>query len=135
MTYRLLADAVVIVHLSFILFVLFGGFLAFRWRWVPWVHLPAAAWGALIEFGGWVCPLTPLENSLRRAGGAAGYTGGFVEHYVIPLMYPTTLTRSLQVTLGAAVILINGGIYMAVWRRRRMRAITESSEPLGSPRA
>lgn len=115
---RLTADALVLVHLSFVLFVVGGGFLALRWRWLPWLHLPAALWGATIEFTGWVCPLTPWENALRRAGGEAGYGGGFVEHYLLPLLYPAGLTREVQLGLGLLVIAVNLLAYALVWRRR-----------------
>ncbi len=117
MALRLLADVAVLAHLAFILFVLFGGLLALRWPRAAWVHVPAAAWGTLVELAGWICPLTPLENSLRRASGEAGYSGGFVEHYVIPLIYPGTLTRELQLVLGAGVIALNLAVYAFVWRR------------------
>ncbi len=125
MLHRLLADVVAIAHFGFILFVVLGGLLAFRWRWIPWVHLPAALWGAAIEIGGWICPLTPLENSLRRAGGEAGYSGGFIERYLIPVIYPQGLTREIQWVLGATVIAVNLVIYAALWRRRRSRTAPE----------
>lgn len=118
--YGRLADLVVVLHFCFVLFVLFGGVLALRWPRVAWVHLPAAAWGALIEFAGWICPLTPLENWLRRQGGIAGYEGGFVEHYVLPVLYPGALTRNIQLVLGVIVLLLNILIYRHVLRRRRV---------------
>jgi hypothetical protein len=121
MPYRLLADAVLILHLAFILFVIAGGLLVLRWRWAAVVHLPVALYGALIELVGWICPLTPLENHLRRRGGEEGYTGGFIEHYLVPLIYPGELTWGLQLTLGLAVVAINVAIYgwaIARWRRR-----------------
>ena len=118
MPYRALADLVLVVHLAFVLFVVLGGLLALRWPRVAWVHVPVALYGALIEFAGFVCPLTPLENSLRRRGGEAGYEGGFIEHYVTATLYPTGLTREVQLGLGVAVLAINGAIY-AVWLRRR----------------
>jgi hypothetical protein len=111
MIFRLLADSVVAIHLLFVVFAMLGGLLAFRWRKTIWVHLPAVLWAALIEFGGWICPLTPLENRLRIAGGNAGYTGGFVEHYLLPLLYPGDLTRSIQVLLGILVVTLNLFIY------------------------
>jgi hypothetical protein len=113
----LLADAVVVVHFGFVLFVLFGGLLVLRWRRVMWLHLPAAAWGALIEFAGWICPLTPLEKWLRRQGNLGGYEGGFVEHYILPVLYPQALTRSVQLVLGLLVVLLNLFIYWRVLRR------------------
>ena len=85
------------------------------------MHLPVVAWAALIEFAGWVCPLTPLENWLRMRGGATGYHGGFVEHYIIPILYPGQLTRSVQIVLGGLVLLINAGIYGAIWNARKLR--------------
>jgi hypothetical protein len=117
--YRVAADLVVGLHFAFILFVMLGGFLAWRWRRAAWVHLPVAAWGALIEFAGWICPLTPLENSLRRAAGDAGYAGGFIEHYVIPVVYPSGLTPAIQVALGVAVLVVNGVAYGVLLMRRK----------------
>lgn len=113
------ADVVVALHFAFVLFVVAGGLLVLRWSRVAWVHVPAAAWGALISFFGWVCPLTPLENHYRRRAGQAGYTGGFVDQYVMPVLYPGQLTRPLQITLGVLVLLANGAIYALVLRRRR----------------
>jgi len=117
MFYRVLADLVVLTHLAFIVFVVVGGLLALRWRWLPWVQVPAALWGAVIEVGGWICPLTPLENGLRERAGAAGYAGGFVEHYVLPVVYPGSLTRGVQIFLAVVVVVANGVIYFLVWRR------------------
>ncbi|MBA4327232.1 MAG: DUF2784 domain-containing protein [Polaromonas sp.] len=114
-----LADAVLLAHLLFIVFAVGGGLLALRWSWMPWLHLPALAWGATVEFTGWICPLTPLENALRQAGGAAGYTDSFVEYYLLPLIYPGALTRELQWALGGALLLINAVVYGLVWHRRR----------------
>jgi len=116
MLFRILADAVVVLHLAFILFAVLGGLLVLRWPRVIWAHLPAAVWGAAVEFCGWICPLTPLENQLRRAGGALAYSGGFVERYVVPIVYPAELTRELQWFLGCAVVGINAAIYLYVWR-------------------
>lgn len=117
MPYGLLAEAVVLLHFGFVLFVVFGGLLALRWRRVMWLHLPAAAWGALIEFAGWICPLTPLEHWLRREGGLAGYQGGFVEHYILPVLYPHSLNREVQLVLGAFVVILNLAVYGLVWRQ------------------
>lgn len=120
MGYRLLADAVVLLHLAFVLFVVAGGLLAFRWRRAPWLHLPALAWGGWIEFSGSICPLTPLETALRRAGGEAGYAGGFVEHYLLPVLYPPGLTNATQWALGIGLLLFNAAVYaLLAWRRRR----------------
>ena len=122
MTYRLLADAVVVFHLVFVAFAVAGGLLALRWRWLPLAHLPALGWAAWVEFTGRICPLTPLENALRAAGGTAGYQGGFVEHYLLPVLYPAALTRELQWTLGIGLLAINLAVYAALlwrWGRRR----------------
>jgi hypothetical protein len=118
MANRLAADAVLAAHLAFVLFVVFGGLLALRTPRIAWLHLPAVAWAALIEFSGWVCPLTPLEVALRRGAGEAGYGGDFVEHYLVALIYPAGLTRELQVSIGAGVLLINLVVYFVLWRRR-----------------
>jgi len=118
---RLLADALVVIHLGFIAFVVGGSLLLWIWPRIAWVHLPAAIWGALIEFGGWICPLTPMENHFRRAAGQAGYPEGFVEHYIIPVVYPAGLTARVQVTLGVLVIVLNL-IGYGVYLRRRRRA-------------
>jgi hypothetical protein len=114
---RILADILVGFHFLFIVFVVAGGFLTWRWRRAAWVHLPVALWGALIEFAGWICPLTPLENQLRRAAGEAGYAGGFIEHYLIPVVYPGDLTRDLQIALGIAVVAVNVVAYGRLVRR------------------
>lgn len=119
MHYALAADAIVLIHFAFVLFVIGGGFLAWRWRWLAWAHLPCAIYGAAIEFGGWICPLTPLENRLRWQAGQAGYSEGFVEHYVVPVLYPAELTVSLQLVLGTLVVLINGFAYGVYLTRRR----------------
>ena len=117
---RLAADLVVLLHLGFILFVVFGGLGV---RYAPrlaWLHLPAAAWGALVELRGLYCPLTDWENALRRKGAEQGYANSFIEHYLIPLIYPAALTEQLQLLLGLAVLLVNGGIYgWLLWRRFR----------------
>lgn len=116
MLYRALSDLVVIIHLAFVVFVLFGGLLVLQWRRVRWLHLPAVAWGAGIEFGGWICPLTPLENWLRMQGGESGYSSDFLEHYVLSLLYPAGLTREVQIVLGAVVLAVNLAIYGWLWR-------------------
>ena len=115
---RLAADCVVGVHFLFIVFAVFGGFLALKWRWVAFLHFPCAAWGALIEFAGWICPLTPLEWQLREMAGESGYTGGFIEHYIVPIVYPPGLTRGIQIGLGVAVLAINCAAYALIVRRR-----------------
>jgi len=118
--YRLLANAVVLLHALFIVFIVFGGFLAWRWRWVAVLHVPAAIWGVLIEYRGWICPLTPLENALRVKAGQAGYSGGFVEHYLLPAMYPSGLTPRIQAGLGTLVLVVNVVAY-TIFVRRLMR--------------
>lgn len=117
MIYRLLANAVVVVHALFIVFVVLGGFLAWRWRWVALAHIPCAVWGVLIEYRGWICPLTPLENHLRAKAGDAGYGGGFIEHYLLPAIYPAGLTARTQMVLGTIVLLINLFAYGVLLRR------------------
>jgi len=123
MYFRAAADIVLVLHLAFMLFVIFGGVLVLRWPRLAWVHIPVAIYGATIEFVGFVCPLTPLENALRHAGGQAGYAGGFIDHYVTATLYPTGLTRAIQLWLGLAVLTLNGAVYW-VWlgRVRRVSA-------------
>ena len=118
----LLADLVVILHLSFVLFVVFGGLLVLRWPRLAWVHLPAAAWGAAVEFAGWICPLTPLEQWLRVEGGGLGYGSDFIERYVLPVLYPAGLTHNVQLVLGIVVVVINAAVYGWVWRLKRRGA-------------
>lgn len=120
MIYRALAGLVVALHMAFVLFAALGGFLTLRWRRAAWFHIPAALWAALIEFAGWECPLTPLENWLRRLGGEAGYQTGFIEHYLIPVIYPASFTRGLHVALGFLVSGINLAFYWKIWRRQAL---------------
>jgi hypothetical protein len=118
MIYRSLADAVVVLHLCFVGFVIVGGFFLRRWPKLIYVHIPAVAWGVLIEFAGWICPLTPLENALRARGGQAGYQGDFIGHYLIPILYPHGLTRNIQFVLGALAFGINTIAYFVFFRRK-----------------
>lgn len=118
MSWRVLADLTVGLHLAFVVFVVLGGLLVLRWPKLAWAHLPVAVYGVLIEWIGWTCPLTPLENWLRQRAGGAGYSGGFVEHYILPLLYPGRLTETVQLALGGLVVLANVIIYTWVWRRR-----------------
>ena len=118
MAYRFLADATVILHLGFVLFVVLGGVLAVRWPRVAWIHLPAASWGAWVEFAGWLCPLTPLENWFRKQGGGPTYAASFIEHYLVPILYPSSLSRELQWGLGGLVLLVNAAVYLLVFCRR-----------------
>lgn len=123
MGYRLAADAVVLFHLLFIVFVMFGGLLALRWKWLIALHVPAMAWGMSVEFFHLYCPLTPLENLLRNKAGEGGYGGGFIEHYLIALIYPTGLTPAIQIWLGASVLVVNilvYGLLISQWRRHRL---------------
>ena len=108
-----MADAVLVAHLAFVVFVVLGGFLVLRWRGLAWVHVPVALWGGAIVITGFTCPLTPLENRLQRLGGRAGYQGGFIEHYVTSALYPAGLTRETQIVLGALVLVLNLVLY---WR-------------------
>ena len=117
--YALLADLVLVAHVAFVVFVVGGGLLVVRWNRLAWLHVPCAAWGAWIELSGGVCPLTPLEIDLRARAGEAGYSGSFLEHYVVPILYPSGLTREIQIGLGVGVLLLNLGLYAWVWRRRR----------------
>lgn len=121
MIWRALADAVLVAHLAFILFVVLGGLLVLRWPRLAWIHVPVVLWGAAIEFFGWICPLTPLEKWLRVMGGEAGYAGGFIAHYLLPLVYPAGLTRGIQFVLGAFVVSVNLAVYLVLWRRSRRR--------------
>lgn len=117
MLHRIAADGLVLFHLAFILFVLFGGLLALKWRHLIWLHLPAAAWGVSVEVFHLICPLTEWENRMRLAAGQTGYGGGFIEHYVWPVIYPAGLTPAIQWGLGAVVLVVNVLVYLRVWRR------------------
>jgi hypothetical protein len=121
MPYRALADGVLVAHAAFVVFVVLGGLLVLRWPRVAWLHVPAALWGAAIEFTGLVCPLTPLENRWRQLAGEQGYPGGFIEHYILSALYPEGLTREVQLTLGLLVVVLNLAIYAWVLRRTRAR--------------
>lgn len=111
MRYAILADLLLVFHFGFVCFVVAGGLLVLKWRRLMVLHLPAVAWGALIEFQGWLCPLTPWEQQLRLAAGQAGYQGSFVEHYLLPVLYPAGLDRDMQLILGSMVIAINAVVY------------------------
>ncbi|HEX2450159.1 MAG TPA: DUF2784 domain-containing protein [Gemmatimonadales bacterium] len=114
-----LADLLVVVHFAFVLFVAAGGLLVLRWPRLAWLHLPAAIWGAWIEFSGGICPLTPWEQTLRARAGEASYTGDFVSHYILPVLYPAGLTRGAQLVLGVLVVALNLAIYRTVFSRGR----------------
>jgi uncharacterized protein DUF2784 len=114
--YQLLADGVVLAHVAFVIFALFGGFLVLKWRRLIWVHSTAVIWAALVEFFGWICPLTPVENWLREKAGQAVYRSDFIAHYILPLLYPEGLTRTAQIILGLFVLVVNLGIYARLFR-------------------
>ena len=116
MFYRIAADGLVLFHLLFILFVLFGGLLVLKWRPLIWAHLPAAAWGVMVEVLHLTCPLTPWENLMRQAAGQTGYGGGFIEHYIWPVIYPAGLTPPIQLALGSVVLAINVLVYLRLFR-------------------
>lgn len=132
MLFGVFADLLVVIHLAFILFVVLGGLLVIRWPRVAFVHLPAAFWGALIEFGNWICPLTPLEQKLRLAVGEGTYSGSFVAQYIIPLVYPAGLTREVQLGLGLGLVFLNVLIYGYLLLKRKTawsgQAVLHSSE-------
>ena len=130
MVYHALANLVIIVHLAFVIFAALGGFLALKWRSLAWIQVPAFLWGALVELAGWVCPLTPLENWLREQGGGLVYRADFIEHYILPLLYPDILTRSLQIFLGLLVLSVNLGLYgWILWRTAQKQARGKSTSP------
>ncbi|HUF74726.1 MAG TPA: DUF2784 domain-containing protein [Longimicrobiales bacterium] len=124
--YGNLATLVVLAHFAFILFVMFGGLLVLRWPRVVWLHIPCFLWGGWIEVRGGVCPLTPLENSLRRAAGESAYAGSFIEHYIVSIIYPTGLTRPVQLALAVGLVVLNAGIYALVLRRRSRERSSEA---------
>ena len=114
--YPLLANLVLIVHLAFVVFVLCGGLLVLKWQWIAWLHLPAAVWGAVVEFTGWICPLTPLENWLRAQSGESSYSSDFLAQYLLPILYPGDLTRGIQLLLCTVVVAVNAVVYCWLWR-------------------
>lgn len=126
MIFRLAADGVLLLHLVFILFVLLGAAMALWWRWIPFVHLPAAAWGVFVELAGRLCPLTYLENYLRIKAGQSGYTGSFVEHYLLDIIYPSGLTREFQLALAGVVVVVNIAIYRWLIFRKRIGCVRDA---------
>jgi len=128
LAYHILANAVVAVHFGFILFVVLGGLLALRWKWCVFLHVPAFAWGALIEFAGWICPITPLEKIFRAKAGLSGYETGFIEHYLLSVIYPDGLTRGIQIGLGVLVLALNAGVYGFILWKRKKTFTTENTE-------
>ena len=125
MIYRWLADGVVLFHGAFVAFVMLGAFLALRWRWLLWLHVPAAIWGVLIEYGGWICPLTPLENNLRARAGQSGYSGDFIEHYLLRALYPHGLTTATRWILGSIALGVNFVAYALLIRQARRKSLGE----------
>ena len=119
--YRILADTVVVTHLIFIVFTLLGGLLVIRWRSLVFLHIPAVLWAAWVEYRGWMCPLTPLENWFRQKAGMSGYSKSFIDQYLVPVIYPDSLNRDWQIMLGTLVIILNLTIYTWVWRRGQFR--------------
>lgn len=124
MLYRILADLVVLAHFTFVLFAVLGGFVVLKWRRCAWAHIPVVLWAVLIEFSGWVCPLTPLENWLRERSGTMGYRSSFIEHYILPVLYPTALTHQVQIAMGVFVLGVNLAIYG--WLMRRSLSMGDS---------
>lgn len=114
MFYQLAADAIVLLHFSFILYAVLGGLLAYKWLWLVWLHPPAVIWAAVMSLAGWICPLTPLENTLRAAGGGGHYSSGFIEHYILSVIYPAGLSRELQITMGIALLVVNALVYLGL---------------------
>ncbi len=131
MLWRVAADVVLVVHLAFVAFVVFGGFLTWRWPRVALVQVPVALYGVIIEIAGFRCPLTPLEKWLRRRAGSAGYDGGFVEHYIVGVLYPGEFTSGVKVLLAGIVILMNAVAYHGL-RKRRLRSAHPARETMGS---
>ena len=121
MWYSWLADLILCIHVSFVLFVVIGGLLMLRWQWVAWLHLPAAAWGAFVEFTGWICPLTPLENWLRAQGSEISSRSDFIAQYLLPVLYPGDLTQDIQLLLGAGVVVLNTAMYWWLWQLHARR--------------
>lgn len=119
MLFNVLADVVLLLHLLFILFVIFGGLLVFKWLRLAWLHIPMATWGMLISLFGWVCPLTPLEKYLRSMAGLGGYEGGFIGHYLLPIIYPGALTREMAIGMGIFVLVWNGGVYFFLLSKKK----------------
>jgi hypothetical protein len=117
-----MANFIVVLHFTFVVFVVLGGLLALRWPRIIWLHVPAVIWGALVEFTGWICPLTPLENRLRQAAGETGYQRDFIAHYILPALYPNGLTRTDQLMLGGLALALNLAIYAFVFTRHRRSA-------------
>ena len=122
MIYRIAADFVLVTHFAFIVLVVAGGLVVFRYEWFAWIHIPAASWGAFVELTGRICPLTTLENVLRIRAGQEGYVDSFIDHYIVPVIYPAGLTRHVQLMLAGLVVVANVAIYATILlRKRKMR--------------
>ena len=122
MIYRIAADFVLVTHFAFIVLVVAGGLVVFRYAWFAWIHIPAASWGAFVELTGRICPLTTLENVLRIRAGQEGYFDSFIDHYIVPVIYPAGLTRHVQLMLAGLVVVANVAIYATILlRKRKMR--------------
>jgi hypothetical protein len=133
LVYDIMADVVLVLHLCFILFVVFGSLLVHIWSWIIWLHIPSAAWGAIIQFAGWPCPLTPLEQYLRRLGRGPSYEGGFIDHYVGAIVYPEGIPRDVHILLGVGVVVINLAIYWPLLRDSRLAAAIRPGRVRRSP--
>lgn len=118
MIHLILANSILIVHFAFILFVVFGGLLVFYKKWILWLHIPAIFWAVLMEFFGWICPLTPMENHFRIMAGQSGYNQGFIQHYLLKVIYPDGLTRQAQVLLGLGVLILNLLVYAVFLKKK-----------------
>ena len=127
MIYSFLADLLVVFHLVFILYVIAGALLIFKWPKTLWLHLPSCFWGMTVEFIGWICPLTTWEIQLRRLAGEEGYTRSFIEHYLIPIIYPSGLNREIQMLMGSIVLIVNLSLYTLILIKRRKRKTPENS--------
>ncbi|HQR37820.1 MAG TPA: DUF2784 domain-containing protein [Blastocatellia bacterium] len=127
-----LANLVLVAHFCFVAFVVLGGLLVIAYPRLAFAHVPAVLWGVLIEFAGWICPLTPLENALRRRAGESGYEGDFIAHYVTALIYPVGLTRATQIVLGSLALAFNAAVYAVVWRRLRCRTAATTKDTSGA---
>ena len=122
MLYQLAADFIVLLHFVFIVFAVAGGVLVFKWRWLGYLHVPAAIWAALIAMVGWICPLTPIENMFRKAGGGEVYSVSFIEHYLMPVIYPSGLSREIFIAMGVVVIVVNVIVYAVLFVKRKNRS-------------
>lgn len=123
MAYRVAADLVMVLHFLFVVFVLLGGIAVWRWFWVAWLHVPAFAWGVLVAVNRWICPLTPLEQRLRAAAGDEGYQGGFIAHYIEPLIYPEGVGYEFKMFFAGMLAILNVALYWHAWRRRKLHLI------------